>query len=267
MGEKKILFCGGGNMAEGVIRSMLTKKAADSTDITVSELNPQRCGYLKETYGVEALVDASAAMPEADIVFIAVLPKIVPVVAKTLKDTTKKDTLFISIAAGVKLVELEEMLGTDRKIVRVMPNTLNRSGNGHSAVALNQNITAEEKELVTRILNSLGQTMYLPESMFNEFTAYSCSGPLWLYQMADALIDAGVYSGFSRQDARNIVIKNMLGVAMVLDETGAAPKDMVNAMCSPGGVTIEGYKSLIDHGFQAAVMQSVKDAVDKANSL
>ncbi len=85
--------------------------------------------------------------------------------------------------------------------------------------------------------------------------------------MADALIDAGVYSGFSRQDARNIVIKNMLGVAMVLDETGAAPKDMVNAMCSPGGVTIEGYKSLIDHGFQAAVMQSVKDAVDKANSL
>ena len=59
----------------------------------------------------------------------------------------------------------------------------------------------------------------------------------------------------------------MLGVAMVLDETGAAPKDMVNAMFSPGGVTIEGYKSLIDHSFQAAVMQSVKDAVDKANSL
>ena len=267
MNEKKIVFCGGGNMAEGVIRSMISRKAADSKAITVSELNPQRCAYLKETYGVEALVDASAAIKNADIVFIAVLPKIVPIVAKTLKETTPKDTLFISIAAGVKLDELESMLGHDRKIVRVMPNTLNQSGNGHSAVALNSHVTAEETELVTNILNTLGQTMYLPENMFNEFTAYSCAGPMWLYQIADALIDAGVYSGFSRQDARNIVIKNMLGVAMVLDETGAAPKDMVNAMCSPGGVTIEGYKSLIDHGFQSAVMQSVKDAVQKANAL
>lgn len=265
--SKKIVFCGGGNMAEGVIRSMITRNVAESTDITVSELNPERCAYLESTYSVKALTDASAAIKEADIVFIAVLPKIVPIVAKTLKDAVKKDVLIISIAAGVKIAEMEEMLGAEKKIVRVMPNTLNKSGNGHSAVALNANITDEEKEEVTRILNSLGQTMYLPENMFNEFTAYSCSGPLWFYQMADALIDAGVYSGFSRADARNIVIKNMLGVAMVLDETGAAPKDMVNAMCSPGGVTIEGYKSMVDRGFAAAVMGSVKDAVNKANSL
>ncbi len=265
--EKKILFCGGGNMAEGVIRSIITSEVAKPADITVSELNPDRCAYLKETYGVEALVDASSAMENADIAIIAVLPKIVPVVAKSLKAAAKKDALFISIAAGVKLDELGEMLGEDKKIVRVMPNTLNKVKNGHSAVALNENVTAEEKETVTLILNSLGQTMYLAENMFNEFTAYSCSGPMWLYQMADALIDAGVYSGFSRNDARSIVIKNMLGVAMVLDETGASPKDMVSAMCSPGGVTIEGYKSLIDCGFPSALMQSVKDAVAKANAI
>lgn len=265
--EKKIIFCGGGNMAEGVIRSLLNKGTAASEDITVSELNPERCKYLKESYNVEALVDASEAIRNADIAFIAVLPKIVPIVAKTLKGLTQKNTLFISIAAGVKTEELEEMLGADRKIVRVMPNTLNLSGNGHSAVALNAAVSAEEKEIVTEILNSLGQTMFLPENMFNEFTAFSCSGPMWIYQMADALIDAGVYSGFSRADARNIVIKNMLGAAMILDETGTSPKDMVNAMCSPGGVTIEGYKSLIDNGFASSIMQSVKDAVKKANSL
>lgn len=265
--SKKIVFCGGGNMAEGVIRSLLTKGVAVKEDITVSELNPERCEYLKETYGVEALVDATVAMRAADIVFIAVLPKIVAVVAETLSAETKSDALIISIAAGIKIAELEAMLGTDRKIVRVMPNTLNKSGNGHSALALNANVNAEEKELVTAILNSMGQAMYLPESMFNEFTAYSCSGPMWLYQMADAMIDAGVYVGFNRADARNIVIKNMLGVAMILDESGAAPKDMVNAMCSPGGVTIEGYKSLLDGGFASTLMGSVKDAVDKANSL
>lgn len=265
--SKKIVFCGGGNMAEGVIRSMISKKVAVGSDIVVSELNPERCEYLKNTYGVDARVDAEDSFVDADIAFIAVLPKIVPVVAATLREKAKKEAILISIAAGVKIASLEEMLGADRKIVRVMPNTLNKSGNGHSAVALNGNINSEEKEIVTEILNSLGQTMYLPETMFNEFTAYSCSGPMWIYQMADSLVDAGVYVGFSRQDARNIVIKNMLGVAMILDEMNASPKDMVNAMCSPGGVTIEGYKSLIDKGFASAVMGSVKDAVDKANSL
>ena len=83
----------------------------------------------------------------------------------------------------------------------------------------------------------------------------------------NALIDAGVYSGFSRKDSTQIVIKNLLGVAMVLDETGDAPKERVSEMCSPGGVTIEGYKSLIDEGFAKAVMTSVKKAVDKANSI
>lgn len=265
--SKKIVFCGGGNMAEGVIRSVLQREVAAAGDITVSELNPQRCDYLKETYGVEALVDASAAMKSADLIVIAVLPKIVPVVLKSLVGVIKDDAMVLSIAAGVKIAAIEEVLGAERKVIRVMPNTLGQSGNGHSAVCLNGNIGEEDKEYALRFLGALGQTIILPESMFGEFTAYSCSGPMWLYQMADVLIDAGVYAGFSRSDARRMVIKNMLGVAMILDETGDEPKERVSEMCSPGGVTIEGYKSLVDEGFASAVMTSVDKAVKKANSI
>lgn len=265
--SKKIVFCGGGNMAEGVIRSVLQREVAAAGDITVSELNPQRCDYLKETYGVEALVDASAAMKSADLIVIAVLPKIVPVVLKSLVGVIKDDAMVLSIAAGVKIAAIEEVLGAERKVIRVMPNTLGQSGNGHSAVCLNGNIGEEDKEYALRFLGALGQTIILPESMFGEFTAYSCSGPMWLYQMADVLIDAGVYAGFSRSDARRMVIKNMLGVAMILDETGDEPKERVCEMCSPGGVTIEGYKSLVDEGFASAVMTSVDKAVKKANSI
>lgn len=264
---KKILFCGGGNMAEGIIRSLIKKDVVESEDISVSELNPARCDYLKETYGVHAMTDTTEAMKTADMAVIAVLPKIVPVVAAGLKDNVRKDAVIMSIAAGVKIETLEGYLGADRKIIRVMPNTLGQSGNGHSAVCLNSNVTEEEKGFADKVLSALGQTMNLAENMFNEFTAYSCSGPMWIYQMADALIDAGVYSGFSRKDSTQIVIKNLLGVAMVLDETGDAPKERVSEMCSPGGVTIEGYKSLIDEGFAKAVMTSVKKAVDKANSI
>ena len=264
---KKIVFCGGGNMAEGIIRNLIKKEVVTSEDITVSELNPTRCDYLKKTYDINALTDAAGAMKNADMVIIAVLPKIVPVVAKVVKDFVKADAIVLSIAAGVKIASLEEMIGADKKIVRVMPNTLGQSGNGHSAICLNGNVNESEKGFVTEVLSALGQAMYLPESMFNEFTAYSCSGPMWLYQMADALIDAGVYSGFSRSDARSIVIKNMLGVAMVLDESGEEPKAKVSEMCSPAGVTIEGYKSLVDEGFASTVMTSVDKAVKKANAI
>ena len=265
--SKKIVFCGGGNMAEGVIRSLLQREIAKAGDITVSELNPQRCDYLKETYGVEALVDASAAMKTADMIVIAVLPKIVPVVLQSLVGVVKEDAVVLSIAAGVKIASIEEVLGADRKVIRGMPNTLGQSGNGHSAVCLNANINEEDKAYALEFLGALGQTIILPESMFGEFTAFSCSGPMWLYQMADALVDAGVYAGFSRSDAKKMVIKNMLGVAMILDETGDEPKERVNEMCSPGGVTIEGYKSLVDEGFASAVMTSVDKAVKKANAI
>ncbi len=265
--SKKILFCGGGNMAEGVMRSLIAKGTAKSEDITVSELNPVRCEYLKETYGVEALVDATEAMRTADVIVIAVLPKIVPVVASSLVGVMKDDAVVLSIAAGVKISFYEEILGTDKKVVRVMPNTLGQSGNGHSAVCFNSRMNEEEKAYALAFMEALGQTIILPESMFGEFTAYSCSGPMWLYEMADVLIDAGVYAGFSRSDARKMVIKNMLGVAMILDETGDDPKSRVSEMCSPGGVTIEGYKSLVDEGFASAVMTSVDKAVKKANSI
>ncbi|MGN0658557.1 MAG: pyrroline-5-carboxylate reductase [Emergencia sp.] len=265
--SKKILFCGGGNMAEGILRSVLKKGIADSADISVSELNPQRCDYLSDTYHVTALTDATEAMKSADLIIIAVLPKIVPAVAESLAGVIREDAVIMSIAAGVSIETLEKILGADRKIIRVMPNTLGQSGNGHSAVCLNGNVGEEDRKSALELLGALGQTIVLPEAMFGEFTAFSCSGPMWLYQMADVLIDAGVYAGFSRKDARSMVIKNMLGVAMILDESGDEPKSRVSEMCSPGGVTIEGYKSLVDEGFASAVMTSVDKAVKKANSI
>ena len=236
-------------------------------DLSVSEMLPARCEYLKETYGVAAVTDASSAIEEAAMVIIAVLPQHVPSVTGVLKKLIKDDTVVMSIAAGVKLETLEEQVGAGKKIVRIMPNTLGQSGNGHSAVCFNANMNDEDKAFALQVLESLGQTITLPENKFGEFTAYSCSGPMWLYQMADTLIDAGVYAGFSRSDARAMVIKNMLGVAMILDETGDEPKARVSEMCSPGGVTIEGYKSLVDEGFASAVMTSVDKAVKKANAI
>ena len=265
--NRKIVFYGGGHMAESMIKSMLETNVVQREDIAVSELRKARCGYLNQMYGIEASVHAEERIQQADAVVLAVLPKLISEAAAALKPLVKEEAIILSIAAGIKIEMLEQRLGAGKKIVRVMPNTLGTSGNGYSAVCTNGNVTEEEKAFALQLAGALGQTLLLSESMFNEFTAFSCTGPLWLYQTADALIDAGVYAGFDRQTARKMVVKNMLGTAMLLDETGVEPKERISEMCSPGGVTVEGYKALIDQGFASAIMTSVDRAVKKANAL
>lgn len=264
---KKIVFCGGGNMAEGIMRRLLSQNAAAPEDVAVNELLPERCAFLATTYGVAAIADASAAIKEADMVVIAVNPPQVPSVTGALKALLNRNAIVMSIAAGITIGALESQLGSDKKVVRMMPNTLSQSGNGFSAACINGNITPEDKEFITTVLDALGQTMYIQEEMFNTFTAFSCSGPLWLYKLVEGLIDAGVYVGFSRAQARGIILKNMLGVAYVLDATGAHPAVKVDEMTSPGGITIEALKALEQEGFAAALMNSVSAAVKKANSI
>lgn len=265
--SKKVVFYGGGNMAAGIIGGLIDNQTVAPTDITVSELFSQRCEYLTKTYGVTAVTNASEAVKTADMVIIAVNPVHVSSVTQTIKPLISAQTIVLSIAAGITIETIESQLGSDKKVIRVMPNTLIQAGNGHSAACVNKNIDDTDKEFITAILNSLGQTMYIREEMFGAFTAFSCSGPMWFYKTVEALIDSGVYVGFSRAEARNIVIKNMLGVAQVLELSGDQPTERVHEMCSPGGVTIEGFKVLQQEGLAASFMTSIEAAVNKANNI
>lgn len=265
--DKKVVFCGGGNMAELIMSALLKKEAVKKENVTVSELFPVRCEYLNKTYGVKAAADVTEEMKVADVIIIAVNPHQVKSVTSVVKDIISNNTIVLSIAAGITLDILKSQLGEDKKILRVMPNTLTQTGNGHSAACVNENITEEDKVCITGILNALGQTMYINENMFDTFTAYSCSGPLWFYKTVEALIDSGVYVGFRRDEARKMVVKNMLGVAQLLDETDVHPVEKIDQMCSPGGVTIEGLKSLQEQGLNAVIMESVNAAVNKAKSI
>lgn len=157
--------------------------------------------------------------------------------------------------------------GADKKIAGVMPNTLSLSGNGYSAVCLTESSSEDDAKMVDEMLNALGPVMHIDENMFDTFTGFSCTGPLWIYKMIEAMTDAGVYSGFARSDARDIVIRNMIGAATVLSMTGEHPAMKVDQMTSPGGTTIEALKVLQQEGFANAIMTSVDACVSKANSL
>ncbi len=264
--SKNTVFIGGGNMAEGIFRNMLNH-GWNSDEIIVNELQKKRCAYITETYGIKAAPANDDAVKNADLVIFALLPRILPAVAANTAELIAPNAVILSIAAGVTIETIESAVGSDRKIARVMPNTLGLTGHGCSAVCFNKNMSEDDKALVLSVLESIGKPLVLSEDKFSAFTGFGCTGPLWLYKMADAMVNAGVYSGFSRADATDMVLENMLGVASMLQMTGKTPGDMVNAMCSPGGVTIEGFKSLQEEGFDAAVMTSIVKAVKKAGEV
>lgn len=265
--KKKIVFYGGGNMAEGIMRCLLNNAVVAPEQVTVNELIPARCEYLTKTYGVDALTSAVGAIKDADLVIVAVNPHQLPSVAEVLKPLLNERTVIISIVAATTIATLQNLLGGNRKVVRVTPNTLNQAGYGYSAVCIDNHCDDSDKASIKEILNALGQVMHLSEDMFNAFTSFSNAGPLWLYKAVEALTDAGVHVGFRRADARNIVLMNMLGVATILDKTGEHPAVKVDQMTSPGGVTIEALKSLQNEGFAASIMNSVSAGFDKVNSL
>lgn len=265
--NKKLVFCGGGNMAEGILKSILKSQIVSSENITVNELLPARCQYLNDTYKVCAKDNVDEEIKSADLVIIAVNPHQVSSVTAKLKDLVSENTVVMSIAAGVTLETLSSQLGENTRIARVIPNTLYDAGNGYSALCLNELCSDEDSDFAEELLSALGDVMRIRENMFDSFVCYSNVGPLWVYKMIEAMTDAGVYVGFSRNDARNIAIKNVAGAAQVLDITGEHPTLKIEKMASPGGVTIESLKSLQEEGFSNTIMNSVVAGFNKVKSI
>ena len=263
--KEKIVFIGGGNMAEGIVRGLINTDTMKAEQITISELIPERRKFLKEMYRINVTAGAADAVKEADIIFIAVRPQNVEECTKAIKDVLDTKKIIVSICAGIDMQRLAEWLGDDKKLVRVMPNVLIEARHGYSGVCVSRSISDIDKETITALLNSIGQTMFIPENLFNVFTAYSCAGPAYVMYFLAALIDAGVEAGFSRKDAADMAIENIVGSGIMVKTTGKHPYQITDTMTSPAGVTIEGCHVLSGSGFHGIVMDAVRAAVNRSN--
>lgn len=266
-GMDKIVVYGGGQMGYGIMKGLIAAGVVRAEEILVSGSRPSRRAFLEEDLGVRTSEDASGELAGTDILLIAVNPHQVKAVTSAIAGKLPDETIVLSIASGSPISMLEEELGADRKIVRVMPNTMIEVGSGYSAVTPNSNITEADKEKITEFVSALGQTMYIEEDMFQTFAAYSGPGPMWAYKFIEAMIDAGVLAGFSREDAREMTLQNVKGAAETLLATGDHPAARVDRMTSPKGLTIEAIKVLEEKGFGGAIMDSVEASVEKGNKV
>lgn len=263
--KETILFIGGGNMAEGIIRGIINTQTMQPNQIMVSELLPERKVYLRETYQIEIVEDLMEAVAKADVIFIAVRPQDAKESVVAVAGAMNPEQIIISICAGIDLDRLNEWTGNDKKMVRVMPNVLIEARNGYSGVCVSEKITGEDKSIISALMDTIGKTMFIPEQQFNEFTAFSCAGPAYVMYYLAALIDAGVESGFSRADATLMAVENMIGCGKMIAMTGKNPYQITDNMTSPAGVTIEGCHVLSKSGMHGIVMDAVRAAVKRAN--
>jgi pyrroline-5-carboxylate reductase len=263
----KIGFIGGGNMGEAIIGALLSKKLAKPGDITVSDISGTRLDYLKNKYGVKTSASNKEAVLDKDAFVLSVKPQQMSEVLAGIRDALKPTQLAISIAAGVKISAIVKGLGQD-KVVRSMPNTPAHIGLGMTGWTATPEVTGEQKDMARRILGAMGKEIYFDnEDALDMVTAVSGSGPAYFYLFAEALIDAGVQIGLSRDDTEVLVKQTMLGAAQLVNQSDKAPAELRRNVTSKGGTTEQAVKVFEENGLARIAGEAVKAACRRAKEL
>ena len=265
--QGKITFVGGGAMGEAIIGSLIGKKLLNPTQICVSEPVPTRREYLNSTYGVTTETDNSQAVTGASVTVLAVKPQVLEPVMSDLNGNLSPAALVVSIMAGVRIDTLRIGLGHD-KIVRSMPNTPAQVGKGMTVWTDTAAVTESDRAAAQSILEAMGEAIYAAEEHYLDMaTGLSGSGPGFVYLLLEALIDAGVHIGFSRDQAQLMVLQTVEGSVELMRQSGLHPADLRNRVTSPAGTTAAGTLVLERAGVRSALIDAVDAAYRRSQEL
>ena len=203
-----------------------------------------------------------------DYLFIAVKPNFVKEVVNEIKKAPLKNGLtLVSMAAGISIKSLDEMTGGNIPLIRIMPNTPVAVGKGVVLTAGNALVTDEELLKFKETLKAAGDIEIIDEALIDAGTALSGCSPAFVYMFIDALAKGASEAGLDKGDALKFAAKTLIGASELLLESGKDPEELRDAVCSKGGSTIEGVRSLISEGFEATVKRAVKASYERTVEL
>ena len=268
MNETPIIgFIGAGKMAAALARGFVDSGLVAPENLIASDPVPAGRKAFGQAVGCETTDSNADVLAKAKVIFLAFKPHQLDEATETVRDQFDGSYLVISILAGVRLAKLDEACGGLARVVRVMPNTPALVGEGACGYALGQAATADDGELVKRLLCAVGVAYEVKESLIDAVTGLSGSGPAYGYTIIEALSDGGVAAGLSRDIATRLAAQTMLGAAKMVLETGKHPGELKDMVCSPGGTTIEGVHELEEGGVRNALINAVRSATERAVEL
>ncbi len=260
-------FIGLGKMGGALLRGMLSSGSVAADKVWVCDRHPENIRALQSEFpGVhEALTEADAAA-KVDVLVLAVKPKGICPLLGRLNEALTRWPLTISVAAAVKLADMEAA-APSAGIIRAMPNTPCLAQAGVIAYSPGCKTTPQDEEKLCALFSGCGMTLKVAEADMNAVSAISGCGPAYMFTALDALADAGVAMGLPRATALQLAAATMAGSAQMLSATGQHPMALRDAVTSPGGTTIAALNALDECGFRYAWISAVKAAVARAKEM
>lgn len=260
----KLGFVGTGNMGSAVIKSIVKANFLPADKIAMFDVDKNKLEQLKQETGVDYIETVQGLAEWADIIVLAVKPNILKTVLNDLKPIIDDSKVIVSFAVGIPISFYEDILGSDKKIVRTMPNTPAMVGEGMTLISQNSNVSELELAIVKKMFDCTGRSEYLSEKLMSEVTALTGSSPAYVFMFIEAMADAAVLSGIPRDMSYRLAAQAVLGSAKMVLETGLHPGVLKDQVCSPGGTTIEAVAALEKHGFRYALMDAMNECTKKA---
>ena len=269
--NKKIGFIGGGNMAEAIIKGLITSRFIEAKNITVSDTTQMRLNFLQKKHKVLITSDNRKTTAKSDIVIIAVKPETVSKVLNEVGDLADNKKLFVSVAAGIHICHMEKSLignrGKKVGVVRTMPNTPSLVMEGVTAISHGTHVSKKELQIVHRIFEAIGKTVEVEENQLDAVTGLSGSGPAYILMVIEALSDAGVKMGLPREVSKTLTVQTILGTAKLALESDKHLSELKDMITSPGGTTIAGLHTLEASGIRASFINAVETATRRSVEL
>lgn len=261
----KVGFIGAGKMAESIARGVVKSGILPASRIrTAHSGSARRTAF--ESIGVTVFDNNTQVVEDSDVIIFSVKPQVVKNVVSQLKPILSEKQLLVSVAAGVKLKDLQEWAGQGR-FIRVMPNTPSAVGEAATVITLGEKATTEDGELISQLFGAIGKVWKADEKLFDAVTGLSGSGPAYVFLAIEALADGGVAAGLPRELALGLASQTVLGAASMVSGMGKHPGQLKDDVASPGGTTIAGIHELEKSGFRGILMNAVVAAAKRSKEL
>lgn len=263
----KIGFIGAGNMATAIISGILDAKYVNNKEIYVNSRTLTKVNELENKYNIISCEDKIELVSKVDIIVLAVKPSQYKGVIDIIKDCDYSNKVIVSIAAGLSIQNIRDMFNKDIKIVRCMPNTPVSVREGMTGICSNELVSEIELGYILDMFETIGKAEVIDEKCMDAVVAVSGSSPAYIYILIEAMADAAVLEGISREKAYKFAAQAVLGSAKMVLETGEHPGELKDKVCSPSGTTIEAVKVLENRGFRSSIIEAMSACADKSRKL
>jgi pyrroline-5-carboxylate reductase len=265
--EGRLAILGGGRMGEALLSGLLRSRHARPEQVHVTVRNPERAERLAAAHGVETSTDSAGASQSADVLVLAVKPQNMRELLSQIGGVVGAEQTVVSVAAGITTRTIENGLRAGVPVVRVMSNVPVQIDQAMSAVAGGSHADAEHLELAEGLLRPVGRVVRLDEVHLDAVTALSGSGPAYFFLLAEAMIDAGILLGLSRDVSTELIVQTMVGSALMLRDSGQHPVELRESVTSPGGTTIAAIRVLEQERVRAAFLNAIEAAKLRSREL